>query len=326
MHPNVNSLFAHPKSELPKIKSNNARTVVVTGGSSGIGLATVEKFASEGYGKVFALARNVNRPELVDLVKKYPNIHPFALDVTSSEEAIQEAIKSFGKIDIFINNAGSGLIGTAESFSIEQIRNLYEVNYFGPIKLIQAILPGMRAAKEGAILNVSSCVSLAPDLLQSPYSGSKAALEHFLAQINFDLYKYAQNIAEPLNIRIANINPGFVSTNFKAPVGSKQIGKEGGYSFIEANIARWNDSLHKGQSPADSANLLFELAHQEKCNFWNSADPRVLDGNAKKIYHDPTGNQYSHGVSMAKYQHLLDDKNNSEVLSVQNEKTAPSLM
>lgn len=132
------------------------------------------------------------------------------LNVTDSEENINALIKSIGKIDILINNAGIGIVGTAESFSLKQIQRIIDTNVLDVVKVTNAILPIMRNQNSGLVITISSIVGPLPDMRQCFYSGSKAMIEHYTAQLRNDLKDAGFNIA------VANIHPGPVVTNFEA--------------------------------------------------------------------------------------------------------------
>jgi NADP-dependent 3-hydroxy acid dehydrogenase YdfG len=191
-------------------KSNNEIVVLITGASNGIGLAAAEQFAKEGY-IVIATARSPeNRPHLLALAKQYPNLSVKKLDVTADERTIDALIHSSGKIDILINNAGIGIVGVAESFSLAQIQHIFDTNVLGVVKVTNAVLPIMRKQNSGLIITISSIVGPLPDMRQCFYSGSKAMIEHYTAQLKNDLKDAGYNIA------VANIHPGPVVTILKA--------------------------------------------------------------------------------------------------------------
>lgn len=268
----------------------NTKIVLITGASKGIGLATAERLAREGY-NVIATARNPeNSPLLLELAKKCENISIKKLDVTDSEENINSLITSIGKIDILINNAGLGIVGVAESFSLNQIQHIIDTNVFGVVKVTNAVLPSMRSHNSGMILTISSIVGPLPDMRQCFYSGSKAMVEHYTSQLKNDLKEAGYNIV------VANIHPGPVVTNFEnsAPIGERFNNQENPYPQMDADVNRWRTLMKKGRPVSEPANTILNVIQSENPTFWNPTESRVRN-NFVDTYCDPTGEQFSNG-------------------------------
>ena len=170
------------------------KTVLITGCSSGFGLETAQLFLEKGW-KVVATMRNPK----ADLFPKSAHLRILALDLTKAE-SITKAIAEAGPIDVLVNNAGVGMLGALEGTPLEQIRDLYETNLFGPMALIQVVLPQMRERKAGVIINVSSSTTSRPLPLLSIYTASKAAMNHFTTSLQLEL--------APFNIRVRVVLPG----------------------------------------------------------------------------------------------------------------------
>ncbi|WP_431199656.1 SDR family NAD(P)-dependent oxidoreductase [Mucilaginibacter sp. P19] len=135
----------------------NNKVWFVTGASKGLGLALVKKLLNEGY-KVAATSRNLS-----DLTKAVDSQNerflPLAVNLTSEDsvqEAVELTVKTFGKIDVIVNNAGYGLLGGIEELTDREARDNFEINVFGSLNVIRKALPYLRAQKSGHILNVSS--------------------------------------------------------------------------------------------------------------------------------------------------------------------------
>jgi NAD(P)-dependent dehydrogenase (short-subunit alcohol dehydrogenase family) len=151
------------------------KTVLVTGASAGIGKATVELFLQHGY-KVYAAARRVEKME--DLKKA--GAIPVQMDVTdnrSMEAGIEKINQESGGVDILINNAGYGSMGSVEEVSIEEAKRQFEVNIFGLARLTQLVTPHMREKKWGKIVNISSIGGKIYEPLGGWYHATKFALE-----------------------------------------------------------------------------------------------------------------------------------------------------
>jgi NADP-dependent 3-hydroxy acid dehydrogenase YdfG len=134
------------------------KVVLISGASSGIGLATAKAFQEKGW-KVWAGCRQ-NIPEEL---KQMDRIQLIQLDVTDErlvQAAINRILKDDGRIDALINNAGYGLIGAEECVTIEEAQHLFDVNFFGVLRLLHAVLPTMRKQCSGHILNISSGVGV----------------------------------------------------------------------------------------------------------------------------------------------------------------------
>ena len=178
----------------------------ITGTNSGFGRSLTEAVLAKG-DKVVATTRH---PEAIeDLVKQYPDtVKAVNLDITKTDEisqAIDTALSTFGQIDVLVNNAGFGTMGAVEEIEDEQIRYQFEVNCFGTLNVIKAMLPYFRQRKSGHILNVSSAAGLAAFPGMGIYSASKFAIEGYSEAL-------AQEIA-PLGIKLTLVEPGGFRTN-----------------------------------------------------------------------------------------------------------------
>ncbi|MES2170437.1 MAG: SDR family NAD(P)-dependent oxidoreductase, partial [Actinomycetota bacterium] len=132
-------------------------TWFITGCSTGLGRALATAVLSAGHNAVVT-ARDVTQVQ--DLVATYPDTAlALSLDVTEQaqiDQAVEQAIARFGQLDVLVNNAGYGYRAAVEEGEDDQVQRLFDTNFFGPVALIKAVLPGMRAARRGAIVNLSS--------------------------------------------------------------------------------------------------------------------------------------------------------------------------
>jgi NAD(P)-dependent dehydrogenase (short-subunit alcohol dehydrogenase family) len=180
------------------------KVALITGVSSGNGLAIVQLLAQRDF-TVFGTSRN---PEGIG---KMPNVEVLPLDVTSeaSVEALLNAVlKTAGRVDILINNAGFVLGGALEETQLEEAKTQFETNFFGAVRMIQAVLPIMRKQRSGHIINVSSVVGLAPLPFLGYYSASKFALEGYTEALRQEV--------KPFNIQVSMVEPGFIKTNISS--------------------------------------------------------------------------------------------------------------
>jgi short-subunit dehydrogenase len=183
------------------------KVVLITGASSGIGKETAKYFAANNW-NVIATMRS---PEKETELTGQDNILVTKLDVLDKDSiktAIETGIAQFGHIDALVNNAGYGQFGIFEGTAEEQIRDQFDVNVFGVMDTIKAILPHFRQRKEGIILNVSSGAGKFTIPLISLYAASKFALEGFSEALSFELAS--------LNIKVKIVEPGGTETNFSA--------------------------------------------------------------------------------------------------------------
>ena len=190
--------------------NQQALVAIVTGSSSGIGLATSLALARNGY-LTYATMRNLAKRDSVQSTaeKQHLSIRTVQLDVTdenSVKNAIQSILSESGRIDLLVNNAGYGLTGALEDIRIDEIRALYETNLFGVIRVTQAVLPTMRKQGSGRIINISSGAGRIGYPGGSAYVSSKFALEGLSESMAYEI--------EQFGIRTVLVEPGFVRTNF----------------------------------------------------------------------------------------------------------------
>src|ERR1700734_2585445 len=189
-----------------------AKTILITGASSGIGRATAVYFAERGWN----VAATMREPVKADSVLQHPQISILALDVTNADsiaQAIAATLTRYKKIDVLLNNAGYGLFGPIEAIDGQQIQQQFATNLFGLIGVTQQILPVMRGSGEGLILNVSSIIGRMALPYASSYIATKFAVEGLSESMRYEL--------EPFNIRVKMIEPGSINTEFGK--GSKQM-------------------------------------------------------------------------------------------------------
>ncbi|HJQ83006.1 MAG TPA: SDR family oxidoreductase [Candidatus Binatia bacterium] len=184
------------------------KTAVVTGTSTGIGFATSIHLARQGW-RVFAGMRNLGKADPLRAAAaeaKLP-VEVIPLDVTSpaSVAAAFEAVGRRGPVDVLVNNAGIGGATPLELTPEDEHRQMFETNYFGAIRCIQAVLPAMRERRRGAIVNVTSIAGVVATPNQVAYSASKWALECAGEALAHEVRRFG--------IRVVNIEPGVVMTS-----------------------------------------------------------------------------------------------------------------
>jgi len=157
------------------------KVIVITGSSSGFGYLMAQAFSYSGY-SVVATMRDVagKNADAAKYLKTFPNIEVLELDITqegSVKAAVDQIINRHEKIDVLVNNAGVYGSGLLEGYSLDQFKKIFEVNVYGTLRVTNAVLPGMRKAKDGLIINISSGLGRMSSPFNVPYNASKFALE-----------------------------------------------------------------------------------------------------------------------------------------------------
>lgn len=230
---------------------------LVTGASKGLGLTLVKKLLKEGY-KVAATSRSVS-----DLSKEIgepsADFLPLQVDLANEQsvaEAVAETLRVFGTIDVVVNNAGYGQLGTLEEISDEEVRRNFDINVFGSLNVIRKVMPHLRAKKSGAIFNISS---IAGFLGSFPGWGIYCATK--FAVVGFTEALAAE--AKAFGISATVVYPGYFRTHFLSK-GSLNLPK---YPIDAYTEARALETIHenqiKGNQPGDpekAAAVLIEMA------------------------------------------------------------------
>jgi NAD(P)-dependent dehydrogenase (short-subunit alcohol dehydrogenase family) len=260
------------------MKSGQQQVAVVTGSSSGIGFETSLLLARNGIYS-YATMRNQSKSEkiLANARKDNLPLKTLHLDVTNEKsilDAIKKIIAEKGRIDILVNNAGYSLLGPLEQLQINEIKEEFETNFFGIIKLIQSVLPTMRKQRYGRIINISSLAGRIGFPFSSAYVSSKFALEGLTESLGYEIQNFG--------IHVILIEPGVIRTNF---LNSMKLGKNvitpqndsninSPYTeMIQKRISAFKPRFEKGSSPIEVAEVVLEAI--------TSQDPktRYLVGN-----------------------------------------------
>jgi NAD(P)-dependent dehydrogenase (short-subunit alcohol dehydrogenase family) len=182
------------------------KTWFITGASRGFGALVTERALAQG-DTVVATARNA--AAVTDRFGEHPNLLAVALDVTDEAQAAaaaEAAIARFGRIDVLLNNAGFGLMGAVEEASAAEVEAVYRTNVFGLLNVTRAVLPHMRAAHAGRILNISSIGGYRGAAGFGVYSSTKFAVEGLSEALHAEL--------APLGIHVTVVEPGYFRTDF----------------------------------------------------------------------------------------------------------------
>jgi short-subunit dehydrogenase len=188
-------------------------------------------------------------------VLKHPQITLLALDVTNPDsiaQAIADTLNRYKKIDVLLNNAGYGLFGPIEAIDSLQIQRQFATNLFGVIGVTQQILPVMRAAGEGLIINVSSIIGRMALPYASSYIATKFAVEGLSESMRYEL--------EPFHIRVKMIEPGSINTEFGK--GSKRTAVSDPYrAGMTKFLAVFTKSNSAGSKPEEVAKVIYRAAN-----------------------------------------------------------------
>ena len=229
-----------------------SKVVLITGGSSGIGKSIGEFLHQKGF-VVYGTSRN---PEKIT-----NSIFPLvALDVRDKQSIVNcvaEVIQKSGRLDIVINNAGVGITGPIEEIPTEEIRNNFETNLFGPIEVMKAVLPQMRAQKSGLIINITSIAGYMGLPYRGIYSASKGALELVTEALRMEVKSFG--------IQITNVAPGDFATNIAAGRYHAPVVKGSAYEVPYGNTLKEMDShVDSGSNPNEMAEAIFAIIQTDK--------------------------------------------------------------
>ncbi len=257
------------------------KTVLVTGGLSGIGKEISVKFRDAGW-DVWATSRNPIRYRTITgiNVRKLEDI----TDSVKVTELLEEIKAKSGRLDVLVNNAAFAVLGPTETMSSEQARKVLDVNVIAPLQFIQASLPIMRAQKNGHIINISSTSGLRTLPGLSLYGASKMALEGLSEGLAAEVAQW--------NIHVSIVEPGSVNNTWaKNAPSTDNLKNYPGYSkFTHKLRSTLNKKAQDGQNPEEIANLIFEIANNPKPDLRYQTNPTVA-ALAQEILTDPTGNR-----------------------------------
>ncbi len=229
------------------------KVVLITGGSSGIGKSIGTFLNSKGY-TVYGTTRNP---------QNYPDFNAFELvqldvkDVESIQKAISHVISKEGRLDVLINNAGMGITGPIEETPHEEILNVFETNFHGPIHMIKAVLPQMRSQGGGAIVNITSIAGYMGLPFRGYYSATKGALGILTEALRME--------TKDFGVTVTNVAPGDFVTNiaagrYHAPVldGSPYEDK------YAQTIDAINNDVDSGGDPIQVAEAVYKIINQKR--------------------------------------------------------------
>lgn len=232
-----------------------SKIILITGASSGIGKSTAEFLSNKNY-VVYGTGRNPKNDEN----NKYTLI---PLDVTKPEtisKAVRSVIEKEGRIDVLVNNAGMGITGPIEDTPTDEMRKVFETNFFGAIDVMKAVLPYMRKQRSGVIINVTSIAGYMGLPYRGIYSATKGALELTTEAIRMEVKEFG--------IQVANVAPGDVATNIAAGRYHTPVFEESAYKEkYQMNLDLMDNHVDAGMDPIKMAKQIYKII--------NTSHPRV---------------------------------------------------
>lgn len=226
------------------------KVVLVTGGSSGIGLATCRYLQQKGC-TVYGTSRRARNGELMHGI---PMLPLYTEDSQSISDAIDWLIAKEGRIDVLINNAGTGIAGAIEDTSIEEMVSLFRTNVFGQLECCRLVIPHMRKQNKGQIINISSIAGEFGLPFRGVYSASKSAIDRFSETLRMELKQW--------NIWVSIVQPGDYKTNINQNriIAKRSLDKDSPYyeGFTKLYKAI-SDDISNGHDPVGVAKVIWKI-------------------------------------------------------------------
>jgi len=263
-----------------EMQNTQKKVVLVTGASRGLGKSIALKLAKSGNYKVYG---TIYQSDLEEVPENLFLKHLDVTDQNACHQVVQEVLEVEGHIDVLINNAGQGLFGCAETVEADQAKRVFDINFFGPLYMTQAVLPSMRERKVGLIINISSVVAISPAPCWDLYNASKFALEGLSESLAVTLF--------PWNINVVLIEPPLIATEFVqvAPVAQRLKGEQNPYQKLMDNVLK-RLKPGMGQSPDEIAQIVQNAIETDKPDFRYQTSDYVKETAAEKFV-DPSGNK-----------------------------------
>ena len=248
------------KGETMSEENQQQKVVLITGCSSGIGLETALEFARNGY-KTYASMRNLDKKSELENKAKNENLDIEILQIdVNKQDTIDNAINQIknneNRIDILVNNAGYGFMGSIENSSLQEIKDQFETGFFGPIRMIKAVLSFMKEQKSGKIINISSIAGQIGFPLSSAHVSSKFALEGLTDSLRLELSLYG--------ITLSLLEPGVVKSKFHENMKVVEASSNPTYKEMTEKIRKNSAKLFEnGIEPSDVAKKIHEISQIE---------------------------------------------------------------
>lgn len=234
------------------------KTWLVTGTSSGFGKELAKLIAASG-DNLIATARKMGDLDYLDDYDE-SRIEKVILDVTDTgkiEPELSAAIEKFGKLDVLINNAGLGYFSTIEESNMDQVRYMFDVNFFGLANVTNTVLPYFRKQKSGVIVNISSALALTTLPTMGFYSASKYAVEGYSDALRKEV--------EPLGIKVFVVEPSGARTNWSGKSSEKVVPAIADYQGLKEMVEHTADGVTESAGdPELIAKTIIEMINSDK--------------------------------------------------------------
>ena len=225
------------------------KIAVLTGGTSGIGMQTALALKNAGY-TVYELSRRAQGVE---------GLNHLVADVTDEaavKKAVDEIVAREGKIDVLVNNAGFGISGAVEFTKTEDAKRLFDTNFFGMVNMNRAVVPVMREAGQGRIVNISSVAGQIPIPFQTYYSAAKAATNSYTMALANEL--------RPYGVTVCAVQPGDIKTGFTKAREKTVDGDDVYGGRIGRSVSRMEHDEQIGMDPAVAGKFIANVAMKKK--------------------------------------------------------------
>ena len=247
-----------------------SKKIFITGTSTGFGKLTAITLSNAGHTVIAGMRDTKGKNEAVAReLAALPNVEVIDIDVTNDDsvtKAFQETLSKYGTIDVLINNAGVAGYGVWESWTLDQIRNMFEVNFYGVIRTYQAVLPSMRKAKNGLIINLTSGASGHTLPFMGPYLASKFAVESITEGIQDEISQFGiENVSIQPGVYPTEMNTG-QKAGFQADKADiiSEYGEETASKFSALGGALFGKMAQYNMNPQTIADGILSLVNMEK--------------------------------------------------------------
>jgi NAD(P)-dependent dehydrogenase (short-subunit alcohol dehydrogenase family) len=298
---NHSSLTTTDNRRLQYSPNYSNKVAVVTGSSTGIGFETALLLARSGF-HTYATMRDLEKSKNITEIANTDNLplEVLQLDVTddtSVKGAISKIMAESNRVDVLVNNAGYGLFSPLEDVTLDQVREQFETNFFGAIRVMHEVMPTMRRQRNGTIVNVSSLVGRVGLPLSSAYVATKFALEGLSESVRYELNEFG--------INIILIEPGVIKTNFleNLKTADPTLKSESAYAdLVDRTTKEFGKMMNSSSSPRIVAEAVLRAIKSKEPEF-----RYVVGDDAEsimKIRKDSTDKEFENWV----YENVLQKK------------------
>ncbi len=229
------------------------KTVLITGGSSGIGKSIGEYLVTKGY-SVYGTTRSLNKH---NSFVAFPLLEMDVRETDSVQKAIKELLQKEKHLDVLINNAGVGITGPLEETPHEEILGAFDTNFNGPLHLIKAVLPQMRKQEKGLIINITSIAGYMGLPYRGIYSATKGALELLTEALRMEVKDFG--------VHVANLAPGDFVTNIAAGRYHSPVLDSSPYKKpYGSTLQQINEGVNDGEDPILVAKAVYKIISAKK--------------------------------------------------------------